>query len=931
MEPEPKVNILLVDDKPSNLLALEAVLARTGLNLVRARSGEEALMRVLDDDFAVILMDVQMPEMDGFEAAALIRERDRSKHTPIIFLTAFQSTERQVFQGYALGAVDFLSKPIVPAVLRSKVAVFVELFQKTEQVRLQAAQLHETQRREHERELTEQKRRWELERLREEAAREKKVAEEQAQRAEELVRNVAERVRAEEQLRRRAAQQVAVAELGQRALAGTKLPALLDEAVNLAVRNLEVEFGVIMELGPDGETLVMRAGVGWTEGAVGHVTKGMGNASLSGFTLISKKPVVVEDLRAESRFGISAPLRDHGIISGMSVAIYGRDRPFGTLGVFSARPRAFTQDDAHFLQALANVLAAAIQRKRDEEELTLVRDELAVQLADMTRLHALSVRLSTRVELAEVLQEVLAAVTGFQGTDAGVIVLRDREREEMFTAASIGFTAEQLAAEEAALDAEAEEAVTAVISGGIVVEDATLDPVLAPHLVVARRAGYHAVCTTPLLTSGGEMVGAIATYFPKLHRPSSRETRMVELYARHAAQFIENARLYRERREADRRKDEFLAMLAHELRNPMAPILNALHLLREQGGGPAAEQAREVAERQVRHLARLVDDLLDVSRISSGKIHLRKGRVELGEIVARAVETARPLIAARRHELSVSLPDEPIPLEADTARLEQVLANLLNNAAKYTEPGGRLAIEARREGEAAVVRVRDNGIGIAPELLPRIFDLFTQADRSLDRSQGGLGIGLTLVRSLVELHGGSVTAASAGVGKGSEFVVRLPLGSPEALGETEGTGHPGPPPELVEARPKRVLVVEDNIDGARLMVRLLESSGHQTRVAHDGPSALDAAREQRPDVVLLDIGLPGMDGYQVAEQLRGMEGMERALLVALTGYGQDEDRQRSHEAGIDFHLIKPVGPEALIKLVASDRPLVTQGSPADQS
>src|SRR5512135_734222 len=931
MEPEPKVNVLLVDDQPSNLLALEAVLAGTGLNLMRARSGEEALMRVLDDDFAVILMDVQMPEMDGFEAAALIRERDRSKHTPIIFLTAFQSTEQQVFQGYALGAVDFLSKPIVPAVLRSKVAVFVELFQKTEQVRLQAAQLHETQRREHERELTEQKRRWELERLREEAGCEKKVAEEQAQRAEELARNVAERVRAEEQHRRRAAQQAAVAELGQRALTGTELPALPDEAVNLAVRNLEVEFGVIMELGPDGEALVMRAGVGWTEGAVGHVTKGMGNASLSGFTLISNEPVVVGDLRAESRFGISAPLRDHAIISGMCVAIYGRDRPFGTLGVFSARPRAFTQDDAHFLQALANVLAAAIQRKRDEEELALVRDELAVQLADMTRLHALSVRLSTRVELAEALQEVLAAVTGFQGTDAGVIVLRDREREEMFTATSIGFTAEQLAAEKAALDAEAEEAVTAVISGGIIVEDATLDPVLAPHLAVARRAGYHAVCTTPLLTSGGEMVGSIATYFPRLHRPSSRETRMVELYARHAAQFIENARLYRERREADRRKDEFLAMLAHELRNPMAPILNALHLLREQGGGPMAEQAREVAERQVRHLARLVDDLLDVSRISSGKIHLRKGRVELGETVARAVETARPLIAARRHELSGSLPDEPIPLEADAARLEQVLANLLNNAAKYTEPGGWIAIEARREGEAAVVRVRDNGIGIAPELLPRIFDLFTQADRSLDRSQGGLGIGLTLVRSLVEMHDGSVTAASAGVGKGSEFVVRLPLGAPEAPGETEGTGHPGPPPESVEARSRRVLVVEDNIDGARLMARLLESRGHQTRVAHDGPSALEAAREQCPEVVLLDIGLPGMDGYQVAERLRGMEGMERALLVALTGYGQDGDRQRSHEAGVDLHMIKPVDPEALIKLVASDRPLVTQGSHTDQS
>ncbi|MBX6313189.1 MAG: response regulator, partial [Isosphaeraceae bacterium] len=270
MEPEQKVNILLVDDQPNSLLALEAILAGEGWNLVRALSGEQALMRLLDDDYAVILMDVQMPGMDGFEVAELIRERDRSKHTPIIFLTAFQSNEEQITRGYALGAVDFLSKPIMPAVLRAKVAVFVELFLKTEQVKRQAARLVENQRQEHERSLAEEKRRWEVERLRAEAAREKKIAEALAQKAEELTRSIAERIQAEEQLRHRAAQQAIIAELGQDALASSDLAGLLEEAIDSAMRSLAVEFGLVMELSQEGDRLIMRAGRGWREGAVGH-------------------------------------------------------------------------------------------------------------------------------------------------------------------------------------------------------------------------------------------------------------------------------------------------------------------------------------------------------------------------------------------------------------------------------------------------------------------------------------------------------------------------------------------------------------------------------------------------------------------------------------------------------------------------------------
>jgi signal transduction histidine kinase len=563
MHAEPKVNILLVDDSRNNLVALKAMLEDMDLNLVTAQSGVEALRRLLAEDFALILLDVQMPGMDGFETAEVIRGRDRSRHAPIIFLTAFEHSEVQMFKGYSLGAVDFLSKPVVPQVLRSKIAVFVELHRKTEKVKQQAEQLRENQRREYARALAEQRRGWEMERLREEAMKEKRIAE----------------------------------------------------------------------------------------------------------------------------------------------------------------------------------------------------------------------------ELAEV----------------------------------------------------------------------------------------------------------------------------------------------------DRRKDEFLAMLAHELRNPLAPLLNALHLLRLPDVEAAeVEQARDVADRQVRHLARLVDDLLDVSRIRSGKVQLRKQAVDLADAVARAIDISRPLIQARGHDLQVSLPSEPLILEADAARVEQILSNLLNNAAKYTESAGRITLLAERDGDTAVVRVRDTGIGIAPDLLPRIFDLFTQEERSLDRSQGGLGIGLTLVRSLVEMHGGKVSVSSDGPGRGSEFDIQLPL-IPAHRAAQQQPGDPGQEDGPAgDSRPKRVLVVDDNLDGARMLARLVKSWGHDVSTAYDGPAALEMASAQHPDVVLLDIGLPGMDGYEVAQRLRTQPGLDQATLVALTGYGQVDDRRRSSEVGIQHHLVKPVDPETLERLLKQCEPLVRQGSEGSQ-
>jgi PAS domain S-box-containing protein len=351
-----------------------------------------------------------------------------------------------------------------------------------------------------------------------------------------------------------------------------------------------------------------------------------------------------------------------------------------------------------------------------------------------------------------------------------------------------------------------------------------------------------------------------------------------------------------------RRKDEFLAMLSHELRNPLAAISNAVHLLGLQRGSesPIQQQARGIVERQMGQLRHLVDDLLEVSRITTGRVQLRQERVVVSGIVEVAVETVRPLFEQRRQELTVSLPPEPIWLHADAARLEQVIANLLVNAAKYTEEGGHVWLTVQEEGETCVLRVRDTGVGIAPKLLPRVFDLFTQAERSMGRSQGGLGIGLALVQRLTELHGGTVEAYSA-LGQGSEFVVRLPVVP------TLGSQPPPPIMEIAEptTRPLRVLVVDDNVDAAESMAMLVKAVGHDVRTVYDGTTALRAALDYRPNVVLLDIGLPGLNGYEVAERIRRQPVLQGVVLVALTGYGQGSDRQTSLEGGFDHHVVKP--------------------------
>ena len=383
-------------------------------------------------------------------------------------------------------------------------------------------------------------------------------------------------------------------------------------------------------------------------------------------------------------------------------------------------------------------------------------------------------------------------------------------------------------------------------------------------------------------------------------------------------------------REANRHKDEFLAMLAHELRNPLAPIHNAVQLMRNPQLPP--EQlvwTREVIERQVRHLTKLVDDLLDVSRITRGKINVVRESIELATVVERAVETVQPMLVLQRHELVVKVEPEPLLLDGDLTRLTQIVGNILSNAIKYTDDGGRIELTAGSIGDHVEIRVRDNGIGIEPEVLPLVFDLFAQASQLNGRSQTGLGIGLALAKRLAEMHGGDVQASSDGPGKGSEFVVRLPRKKNDGAASAVHADVEQAPEATMSMAARRILLADDNRDALETLARLLQLGGHEIYKAMDGVQALEAATRVRPDLVLLDIGMPGMDGYEVARRIRSQPWGRAAKLVALSGWGQESDRKRSREAGFDTHCIKPLDPQRLSMLLASlSTPVASAAEPA---
>ena len=652
----PPATILIVDDRESNLFALKALLEPLQLRLILASSGREALKFLLKDDCALILLDVQMPDLDGFETATLIRSRERTRYTPIIFVTAVHREESHIIKGYTHGAVDYLVKPLDATLLLAKVRVFIEQYTR-EQGLLEEAALRTRERN-------------------------------QLEESERLARTDAEAQR-------------------------EQLHALFMQAP-AAIAILSGPKHVFELANPQFEKMIGR------KAPVGAEAR-----------------AVLPEPAAEETFRILD-------------SVYHQGQPFlGTEspGLFGLEGRSF------------NFVAQPTHRAGEVSGVML---------------HAV---------------EVTESVKAHQKTEALALQL--------------------------------------------------------------QRIG--------------------------------------------------------------RNKDEFLAMLGHELRNPLAPIFTALHLMKVRSQAPEQERERAIIERQVTHLSRLVDDLLDVSRATMGKIDLRREPLEVATAVARAVEVTAPLIELKHHRLTVDVPGSGLMVQGDPIRLAQVIGNLLNNAAKYTDAGGSIEVRARREDDEIVIRVRDDGRGIPPDRIAQMFDLFVQGDQAQDRSEGGLGIGLTLVRSLVQLHGGHVDARSEGAGRGTEVVVRLPaIEDPLALGQARP-----PAPKASPAARRRVLVVDDNLDAAEMLAEVLRHAGHEVNEAHDGLSALVLASQWRPEVVLLDLGLPGMDGFEVARRLRADPQSGPMKIIALTGYGRDEDRRRTAEVGIDGHLVKPVALEQVLEVMQS--------------
>jgi len=682
-----RTNILIVDDLPDKQLVYQSILEELGQNLVTAQSGAEALKQVLRQEFAVILLDVNMPGMDGFETAALIRKRKKSAHTPIIFVTAF-ADDFHIAQGYAHGAVDFIPSPVVPDVLRSKVRVFVELFRMTQQVKQQAK-----------------------ERLALQEERLKRTA------AEDTNRRLAFLARASGVLGR-SLDAVATA----RDLARLPLPFLADASVVMLAAGAEPALVIQAQVDGSGESLLEEA----------------------------VSPDVLP---------------------------------------------------AHLADRIERVLATGV-------------------------------------------------------TEA-------------------------------------------------------YDP-LHPEANVPPTVGIW-----PLMARGKPIAALALLTGPSGRSCGAAEVAMAETLASRGAIALDNARFHFDLQEADRRKDDFLAMLAHELRNPLGPIRNAVHVLQLAGpDNPTLTQAREMIDRQVTHMARLVDDLLDATRIARGKILVRKEGCDLRQIVVQTAEDYRSVFEASGIHFAVEAGEQPVWIQGDPTRLAQLIGNLLHNAHKFTDPEGRVKVSLSVDDteQAARLTIQDTGIGIDRAVLARLFEVFTQADRSLDRSRGGLGLGLALVKGLVEMHGGNVRAASAGAGQGAEFTVTLPLSGTATAQAVAGAD------DQLNGKACRVLVIEDNRDAAESVRMLLALAGHEVQTAHTGQAGLETAHRFRPQVVLCDIGLPGgMNGYQVCRALREDPALASTYVIALTGYGRDEDQRQSHEAGFDLHLTKPVDYDVLRRAMATSR------------
>jgi signal transduction histidine kinase/ActR/RegA family two-component response regulator len=514
------------------------------------------------------------------------------------------------------------------------------------------------------------------------------------------------------------------------------------------------------------------------------------------------------------------------------------------------------------------------------------------------------------------MQHVIDAAIAITRAQRGNLQLFDAESGVLKTASQRGFEKPFLEAFQNVQRGEGSCGTAAQRGERVIVEDVLLSEIFAgkPAQQLLIDAGARAVQSTPLISRSGELLGVISTHFTKPYRPEPRDLTLLDVLARQAADFIERCRAEEARQEMDRRKDEFLAMLGHELRNPLGIVSNFVQLLRMKTPlDPGLVELREMMARQVQHMTRLLDDLLDVSRISRGRLRLNEELCDLTEIVRTTSEDYRSAIEMNGLQMMLEVPLQPVWVKGDRIRLAQAIGNILHNANKFTESGGTISIRLHDEPSRneVILTVRDSGIGMEPEILARAFEFFTQAERSVDRSRGGLGLGLALVKGLIELQGGNVRAVSAGAGRGTEIIVTLPREEPPVVSGRPiywlGEG----------SRSYRILVIEDNRVAALTTQRLLAECGHTVEVAYTGQSAIDTARDFRPEVVLCDIGLPGMDGYSVARALRKDANLAETFLIAATGYGTFEDQRRAREAGFDVHLRKPIDFDELQRIFSS--------------
>jgi signal transduction histidine kinase/CheY-like chemotaxis protein len=667
-------------------------------------------------------------------------------------------------------------------------------------------------------------------------------------------------------------------------------------------------------VGADGATFVVREGdhVRYVaEDAASPLWAGQSfpiASRISGWSILHGDTAVIEDVYSDPRIPVET--YESTFVRSLAMVPVQRDGEFaGAIGTYWARPRRVAEREVALLEAVAATASVAIAKAQLFGEMRSARSEAERAAETTRRVQKVADAMLADLSLEDMLHEVLIRVRETLEADIAVMLVLESDRT-LRVRGVVGAPDAEIGV--IAPSGQGFCGLVAAERRAVVWKEVDPEQIVLPFL---RRMGVHALAGVPV-TSSGRLLGVLQVGSVRPGAFGDEETKLLQLAAERIALAMERV----ERRDAEQRvresldaanraKDEFLAMLGHELRNPLSAVRNAVVTASlDESRRP---QALEIARRQVDQLGRLIDDLLDVARITQGRVTLHKEPVNLAEIVERAVESTRSFTESRGVHLHVSLGPGTIRVDADPTRLEQVFVNLLSNAAKYSDAGGRVEVSIERLGDRVAVHVRDTGIGIAPEMLPRIFDLFAQADRSLDRAQGGLGIGLTVARRLVELHGGRIGVHSEGLGKGADFVVTLSV-----LPETAAAERPGEAAVSRTRQPARVLLVEDHPDSAETLTMLLQLLGHHVRSVKDGPAALDAVRADVPDVMIVDIGLPGMDGYEVARRVRQDPLHAKVLLVALTGYGSEEDKRRALAAGFDHHLVKPITPETLDALVA---------------